>query len=201
MDKDSRNYWAALITQIRTTLNWSQAQFADEVESDQATVSRWEQTLVLPSYKKQRQIELIAERINLSSLQGIADLVNSSPFSMILTDRVHKVLAASPSSGFTVGMGTLEQTPVEEREHFLGFAQSVTDSGFWNRSGGRFDYAFKDGDVTYRAVVTSVLVRGTVYAVVQQHREPLPVQSTGLPCAHKLASSGEASRRSGEKYE
>jgi len=201
MDKDSKGYWAELIRQIRTAFNWSQAQFAYEVQSDQATVSRWEQALVLPSYKKQRQIEVIAERINLTSLQGIADLVNSSPFSMILTDRTHQVLAASPSSGFTAGLGTVEQTPLEERAHFLGFAQSVTDSGFWNRSGGRFDYAFKDGDVTYRAVVTSVVVRGTVYAVVQQNREPLPVQSTGLPRANKHASSGGANRRLGEIYE
>ena len=173
MDKISNNYWAALIAQIRTTLNLSQAQLALELESDQATVSRWEQGTVLPSYKKQRQIEAIAERINLSSLQGIADVVNSSPFSMLLTDRQHTVLAASPSSGFSIGLGVVEQTPQQEQQHFLSFADSVAKSGFWSQSGRRFDYAFQAGDATYRAVVTSVLVRGTVYAVVQQNLEPI----------------------------
>ena len=171
MDKNSNSYWAALIAQIRATLNWSQAQFAHEIESDQATVSRWEQGVVLPSYKKQRQIETIAERVNLPSLQGIADVVNSSPFSMLLTDRQHKVLAASQSSGFSVGLGVVEQTPPQEQEHFLSFADGITKSGFWSQSGRRYDYAFQVGEVTYRAVVTSVVVRGTVYAVVQQNIE------------------------------
>ena len=173
MDKNSNPYWAELITQIRTTLHLSQAQFALELESDQATVSRWEQGMVLPSFKKQKQIEAIAERINLPSLQGIADVVNSSPFSMLLTDRQHHVLAASRSSGFSVGLGVVEQTPKEEQQHFLDFADSVAKSGFWSQSGRRFDYAFQAGDALYRAVVTSVLVRGTVYAVVQQNLEPL----------------------------
>ena len=173
MDKDSNGYWSALIAQVRTALNWSQAQFALELESDQATVSRWEQGLVQPSYRKQRQIEMLAERINLPSLLGIADLVNSSPFSMILTDRQHKVLAASRTSGFAVGLGVAEQTPVQEQAHFHRFADSVTKSGFWDLPGGRFDYSFQMDDVAYKAVVTSVAVRGVVYAVVQQDMEPV----------------------------
>ena len=172
MNKNSNNYWATLIARIRMTQHWSQVQFAFEVESDQATVSRWEQGVAVPSQRKQRQIEVIAERIKLPSLQGIADVVNNSPFPMLLTDQEHHVLAASLSSGFEVGLGVVEQTPLQEREHFLGFADRVTKSGFWNQAGGRYDYSFYTDNVIHSAVVTPVIVRGKVYAVVQLNLGP-----------------------------
>lgn len=173
MEKSANAYWAALIAQIRTTQHWSQMEFAFQVASDQATVSRWERGLALPQFEKQRVIEAIAERIDLASLQGIADIVNHSPFPMILTNQAQTVLAASSASGFSVGRGVLEQTPPAEHEHYRRFSETIADSGFWDRSGNRLDYAFTtDGGVVCRAVVTSVIVRGAVYAVVQQVVEP-----------------------------
>lgn len=49
-------YWASLITQIRKNLSLSQEAFAEAVFSNQATVSRWEKGLVVPTYDKQKRL-------------------------------------------------------------------------------------------------------------------------------------------------
>jgi hypothetical protein len=67
-------------------------------------------------------------------------------------------------SGFKV----LEQTPDEEREHFRAFSDSIDASGFWEQDGVRFDYEFRQGGETRRAIAQSIGIRGNVFAVVQR---------------------------------
>jgi len=83
MSKDSdTGYWSKLILQIRSSMILSQEQFAEAVFSNQATISRWEKGLVIPSIDKQKLIEKIAEESGLSSLNGIAEVVRESPNQM-----------------------------------------------------------------------------------------------------------------------
>lgn len=169
MDSQRReNYWGALIAQLRATLHWSQERFAEELHSNQATVSRWEKGVVLPSYAKKARIEALAEQAHLSSFQGIANVVRQSPFPMLLCDRRHLVIAASACSGFSENQGVLEQTPQAQHAYYLQFMQVIEDSGFWIRSGQRLDYDFVDPQgVGHRAVLVSITVQGVIYAVVQ----------------------------------
>lgn len=167
-DEPLNEYWSSSIVQVRNELRLSQEDFANKLETTQATVSRWENGEMLPSPRNQHLIEELAGTANLASINGLVSIVNASPFPMILTDRASNVIAASESSGFTTGLTVIEQTPVEERGNFEKFAESVIASGFWEGDGRRFDYEFEIGGERRRAVVQSIMVRGIVYAVVQR---------------------------------
>jgi transcriptional regulator with XRE-family HTH domain len=169
MPKEPLNeYWSSLILQVRDFLELSQEAFATKLETTQATVSRWESGDAIPSRRNQQLIEKLAEAANFASINGLAKIINASPFPMLLTDRVSNVIAASQSSGFKTGLSVVEQTPPEERGNFEKFASTVAASGFWDDDGKRFDYEFEIGGKRRRAVVQSIIIRGHVYAVVQR---------------------------------
>lgn len=161
-------YWASMIVHIRSALRLNQDELAVKLGSNQSTISRWEKGESIPTPEKQESIEKIALEANLASINGLLNIVNGSPFPMILVDRFGSVLAASESSGFKSGFRALDQTPDEEREHFQAFSDSVDQSGFWEKDGVRFDYEFKHGGETRRAIAQSIAIRGNVFAVVQK---------------------------------
>jgi transcriptional regulator with XRE-family HTH domain len=157
-----------MVAHIRSATRLSQEELAAKLGSNQSTISRWEKGESIPSPAKQELIEKIAADSNLASIYGLLNIVNGSPFPMILVDRFGSVLAASECSGFKAGFSVLEQTPDEERDHFGAFSQSIHDSGFWEKDGMRFDYEFKLGSETRRAIAQSIVIRGNVFAVVQR---------------------------------
>lgn len=170
MSKDSdTGYWSKLILQIRSSMILSQEQFAEAVFSNQATISRWEKGLVIPSIDKQKLIEKIAEESGLSSLNGIAEVVRESPYQMILFDRTYKILAASISSGFECEKTIREQLPESDFPNYDASQTEIEASSFWKDSGSRFDYSFIRNQLTYGVILTSVIVRGSIYAVAQQY--------------------------------
>lgn len=161
-------YWSSLILAIRRTRKWSQTTFATAVDSSQETISRWEKGSVIPSRQKQRQIELLAESANISSLGGLASIVRLSPYPMLLCDGSNHVIAASEPSGFGEGRSVISQTPEFQRAHFDEFARQLRADGFWNDSGQCRTYHFHSathGD--FRAVLVSIRIHGAVYCVVQ----------------------------------
>jgi DNA-binding transcriptional regulator YiaG len=162
------DYWASMIAQIRNAMRLNQDELAAMLGSNQSTVCRWEKGESVPSPEKQALIEKIAADANIASIKGLLNIVNGSPFPMILVDRFGGVLAASESSGFKSGSDVLDQTPEEEREHFRAFSASIEASGFWKKDGVRFDYEFRHGGKARRAIAQSILIRGNVFAVVQR---------------------------------
>lgn len=169
MSRNSQHkYWSSLIVQIRDALKLNQQEFSNLLKTTQATVSRWENGDTLPSLRNQQLIEELAGAANLASINGLLKIVDASPFPMILTDRDSNVVAASKSSGFKAGLTVIDQTPQEERETFLKFADAVIASGFWDEDGKRFDYVFTIDGKKRAAVVQSVRIRGNVYALVQR---------------------------------
>jgi transcriptional regulator with XRE-family HTH domain len=161
-------YWPALIMAIRAARHWSQTQFADEVDSSQETVSRWERGTVVPSRQKQVQIERIAEGSNVASRGGITHIVRLSPFPMLLCDGADTVIAASESSGFQEGRSVLSQTPEFQHAFFEAFSTQLKASGFWDHSGQRRNYHFHSptyGD--FEAVLVTIQIHGAIYCVVQ----------------------------------
>lgn len=161
--------WADLVRQIRSLNRWSQQTLAEHMQTDQATVSRWERGVSQPVFKARQQLEALADGAGLQSLAGIATVVRVSPFPMILLDRDGEVIAASPASGLRAGTGIVEQTPPDERGFLADFKGRLEAAGFW-RAGGpaSFEYAFQRGDETAGAVVVALAVRGHVYALVQK---------------------------------
>ena len=129
-EPNAPEYWSALLIQIREMKKWNQAQLAEELGVSRETISRWEQELKYPSLENQARIGELAASLNVSSVYGIAEVVNISPFPMILTDSNDYVLAASKSSGFKKGKTVSEQTPIEERENYKCFFKIVSDTGF-----------------------------------------------------------------------
>lgn len=166
---EKSGYWASLIAQIRTTLNISQEAFAEAVYTNQATVSRWEKGLVVPSYDKQKKIEEMASQAGVSSLGGLVEVIRNSPSRMLLIDKQGFLIAASPSSEWLDNQSVFDQITDKARDNFNEFSSFINSSGFWESSGGfRLDNTLDDGERIWQSVVISVVIRSTVYAVVQQ---------------------------------
>lgn len=167
-DDKQAQYWPSLIHAIRNARGWSQSRFADAVNSNQETVSRWERGIVTPSRPKRQEIEQLAEGSNISSLGGISHIVRLSPYPMLLCDGSDHVIAASVSSGFAEGHSVISQTPEYQHDFFMDFASQLKASGFWKESGQSRTYHFaspEHGD--FKAVVVSIRIQGSIYSVVQ----------------------------------
>ena len=165
---EGQGYWSSLIQSIRRARNWSQAVFANEVNSNQETISRWEKGTVIPSLQKQQQIEQLAETENISSFGGFKSIVRFSPYPMLLCDGNDHVIAASGASGFEEGRSVLSQTPAFQHAYFEEFTAQLKADGFWENSGQSRNYHFRStthGD--FAAVLVSVRIHGSIYCVVQ----------------------------------
>jgi transcriptional regulator with XRE-family HTH domain len=167
---DTKNlYWAVLIAQLRRQLCCTQEDLAEKLDTDQATVSRWEHGAAVPRTGVRLKLETMAKDAGLITVDEIAAIVRASPFPMILTDRASRVLAASPTSGFQEGRHCIEQVPVDERDHFLAFRAELEASGFWEQHSQRQDYVFEVQEETRAAIVMPITLRGVVYALVQKN--------------------------------
>ena len=166
--KQAHDYWPTLILAIRHARHWSQTAFANEVESSQEPVSRWESGAVIPSRQKQRRIEQLAEGANISSLGGISNIVRLSPYPMLLCARNDIIIAASETSGFHEGRTALSQTPEFQHAYFKEFSQGMKSSGFWEESGRSQNYDFiSPVHGEFKAVLVSIKIQGAIYCVVQ----------------------------------
>jgi len=161
-------YWSSVLIEIRKTKSWNQTELAKALGVSRETVSRWELGLKYPTLENQIRIGELASSLNVASVFGITQIVNISPFPMILTDRDGFVLAASKSSGFTAGRTVIDQTPPEERESFKNFSERVSSTGIWEKSGNSVEYAVEIGDERRKAVIQSVGSRGHIFALVQK---------------------------------
>jgi transcriptional regulator with XRE-family HTH domain len=161
--------WPELIRQIRAVRRWSQEALAEQMQTDQATVSRWERGVVQPGFGAQRKLEFIAQEAGLQSLNGIERVVQCSPYPMLLVDRNLQVIAASASSGFLAGQSVAQQTPQDEQAYLQAFAAGLEEEGFWRTDAdSAIEYAFARGTEIAGAVVVRVTTRGEVFAVVQR---------------------------------
>lgn len=166
----SAGYWGSLITQIRTTLNMSQEAFAAALFTNQATVSRWEKGHVVPTYEKQKKIENLAMESGVASLGGLVEVIRNSPHRMLLVDEHNFIIASSKSSEWIDNQNVIDQLSEKAVANYHEMSKIIDTSGFWKRGGGyRLDNEFDDGDKIWKSVIISVVVRGSVYAVVQQN--------------------------------
>lgn len=166
--KQAREYWPTLILAIRNARQWSQTTFANEVDSIQETVSRWESGAVVPSRQKQRRIEQPAEGTNNSSLGGISNIVRLSLYPMLLCDGNNLVIAASGSSGFQEGRTALSQTSEFQHAYFEEFYRYMKSSGFWAESGRTLNNYFSSpAHSEFKAVLVSIMIQGAIYCVIQ----------------------------------
>lgn len=163
------SYWPSLILQIRTSLSLSQEEFAEIVDSNQATISRWEKGIIAPSYEKQKILESIASKENISSLGGMLELVRNSPSRMFLIDQNYFVIAASASCEWNENTTVEDQISADASSHFTIVSAALDNSGFWRGIGGLLlKYDYNHSGRIWHSVITSVVIRGRVYAVVQQ---------------------------------
>jgi transcriptional regulator with XRE-family HTH domain len=163
-------YWPALISQIRNTMNMSQEAFAEAVFSNQATVSRWEKGLVVPTYEKQARIEKLASETNVVSLGGIVEVIRDSPHRMLLIDQNNFIIAASKSSEWEDNKTIAEQlTSSLAHKEYERILKTINKNTFWKSKGGeKLESSFRDDTRVWKSVITSIAIRGVVYAVVQQ---------------------------------
>lgn len=178
---ENLGYWALLIAQIRTSLNLSQEAFAAAIFSNQATVSRWEKGLVVPSYDKQKRIEMLASQGGVASLGGLVEVVRSSPNRMIIVDENDFVIAASGSSEWIDNQFVLDQLSDAAMPAYRELKKIIKECNFWTSRGGeKIDHSFNDGQRTWVSVIISVAIRGKIYAVIQQTIRSLSTQGRSV---------------------
>lgn len=169
LPESGADYWSSLCKNLRQALNLTQGQMAERLGIDQASISRWERGLTEPQHEMRSLIQGLAQGQGLATLDSIVTAVRLSPFPMMLVDRKTLVIAASASSGFAPGRSALEQTPLQERANLEQFNAMLASRGFWDQQCVHLDYdADINGECRQAAVVTAVIVRGEVYALVQK---------------------------------
>jgi transcriptional regulator with XRE-family HTH domain len=162
-------YWPRLCKDLRQALNLTQFQMADRLGVDQASYSRWERGITEPQHDMRRLIQGLAQGQGLATLDNIVTAVRLSPFPMILVARDQRIIAASRSSGFTPAMTAMEQTPFREQPNLKQFDAALASSGFWEQRCTYLEYeAVINGRQRLAAVVTAMVIRGEVYALVQK---------------------------------
>ncbi len=163
------DYWAQLCRNLRQALNLTQIQMAERLGTDQTSISRWERGLTEPQYEMRQLIEGLAQGQGLATLDQFVTAVRLSPFPMILVDRKTRVIAASASSGFTPGLSAFDETPEAERGNLGQFNSQLESSGFWDQRCDHLHYEAEiNGKRQLAAVVTPVVIRGGIYALVQR---------------------------------
>lgn len=136
-------YWANLCRKMRLSLNLTQKEMAVRLGINQATLSRWERGLTEPQFESRELIQAMAQGQGLGAVDDLENVVRVSPFPMLLMDHHNRVVAASKRSGFTPGLPVIDQTPLERQSKGEAF-------------------------LARRAVVSPVVLRGEVYALVQK---------------------------------
>jgi len=162
------DYWANLLLQIRSETGWTQEELAKEFGVSRVTMNRWETQAKYPSVENQLKIGELANQRNIASVYGVVQVVNKSPFPMILTDANDYILAASQCSGFRIGELVIDQTPSDEQENYRAFSKMVADTGFWEKADNYLEYEFEIGGQTRKAIIHSVGSRGHIFALVQK---------------------------------
>lgn len=169
MNTDRSDYWSQLCKNLRQALNLTQSQLAERLETDQTSISRWERGLTEPQFEMRHLIEGLAQGQGLATLDHFVIAVRLSPFPMILVDRNTRVIAASASSGFTPGLSAFDETPLAEQENLKQFDKLLETSGFWEQRCDHLNYEAEiNGQRRLAAVVTAVVIRGGIYALVQK---------------------------------
>lgn len=161
-------YWTNLCRKLRLSLNLTQKEMAVRLGINQATLSRWERGLTEPQFESRGLIQALAQGQGLGAVDDLENVVRVSPFPMLLMDHHNRVVAASERSGFTPGLPVIDQTPPERQSKGEAFLERLRAEGFWDHHCGSLDYMAEiDGEVR-RAVVSPVVLRGEVYALVQK---------------------------------
>lgn len=138
------------------------------LSSNQPTVSRWERGGVQPSKGAQIKIHALASEAGVASLGALRTLIRVSPFEIVLVCQNGFVVESSASAGFVAGKTILEQTPEDERAHYLKNQALLSSSGFWCSPGQVIEYSFPDEQGERRAVIVSIACQGEIYACVQK---------------------------------
>jgi len=167
-NSDKPSYWAKLLKEMRRVRNVSQAELAHQLGINQASVSRWERGLTEPHFDLRRTLERMAREQGLTVLEDAMTAVRLSPFPMILVDRQARVIAASKCSGFQADQTVEEQTPPGELEQLRAFKAALLQDGFWEHRSPSLDYRVHVDGQLRLAVVTAIVVRGEVFALVQK---------------------------------
>lgn len=169
MNADASDYWSQLCKTLRQSLNLTQGQMAGRLGTDQTSISRWERGLAEPQFEMRQLIEGLAQGQGLATLDHIITAIRLSPFPMILVDRQSRVITASACSGFTPGISVFDETPPAERTNLAHFNAVLEASGFWEQRCDHLNYEAEiNGQHRLAAVVTAIVIRGGIYALVQK---------------------------------
>lgn len=162
-------YWPSLLLEIRSHLNISQVDLANLLDITEELVAQWEAGTDVPTHEIQKDIEKIASDRNIISLGGMVEMVRNSPSKMFIVDEDYFVVATSQSSEWIENTTIKKQLTESADAHFNIIREKLSGADFWNGAGGKIlDYEFKNQNKTWRSVITSISIRGCVYAIVQQ---------------------------------
>ena len=105
-----------------------------------------------------------------ASLGGLVEVIRNSPHRMLLIDEYGFVIASSISSEWIDNQNVIDQLSKNAISNYHKISKIIDACAFWKREGGyKLDNEFDDGEKIWQSVIISIVVRGAVYAVVQQN--------------------------------
>lgn len=180
--------WGKSILSIRDKHNFSQEELAEQLGTNQATISRWERGLSKPTFKFQKKlISLYGEpqekKVDPKVVSAIAQSMIDSirGYGAVIYDRNELCIAASANQKHKVGKSILENTPAWEHKYYEKWRQFSEEVDFWNTPLASFEYTTESQprqDIpprTVRFLLTSIVICDEVYCLVHSKTDDLDI--------------------------
>lgn len=166
LNTSKKSYWSYLLINIRVDLEVTQEELAIMLKTKQSNISRWERGLSKPSRALQDEIEKMATKLGLSTVNQIDAVVTYSPFNMILVSKEMKIVAMS---GLAQSMISKPNHPIDlnQIDVLSNWAQAVNFSSFWEERMETIEITARIGHLKTRTIIIPVFIQGEKYALAQ----------------------------------
>ncbi|MEN9681676.1 MAG: Antitoxin component of bacterial toxin-antitoxin system, MqsA [Pseudomonadota bacterium] len=166
-------YWSGYILALRQGLKVNQKEMARLLDVDQASISRWERGIAVPSSSLKNRIADLAKRQGVSTVDDPLNVVRYSPFPVCLVDRNGMVIVVSEASLFSEGQNILEQVRDDEREVLASFIERLSEQGFWGMRCARLDQSMSLMGIERKVVAIPVMMSGELFCLFHKSTPPV----------------------------
>ena len=183
---NAKETWGNHLVAIRKRYNLSQEELADQIGTNQATISRWERCLSSPTYRLQKAITSLygapsEPSVDRATIAGAAQsLINQiHGYGGVIFDRNEICIAASANVQHQAGKSIRDTTPAWEHAFFDQWSEFMAEVDFWNTPWATFEYIHKtqprldEPPRWMRSMFTSIVICGEVYCLVHSKTDQM----------------------------
>jgi len=173
--------WDQFVVELRTGLNLSQEAFAEKLQTNQCTISRWEQGVTRPSYRmrqKLQSLDKVSPQTSSSVMQEIGPIVQEifscGTLPSLLLDSTGTILAVSegneyqPGLSYTAGIKLIDQTYPEDMDTILALFDFFEKEKFWDAKNVSYKYHYQSRGIDRCVILTSIQISNNIYCLMQK---------------------------------